>query len=531
MKKQSTVKDKAYHYGIQLVAVGSLTGLFAGVVITFFHVLVEKAELFARDIYAFFFSNPWFIPLLFVALFLGAIVVGGMVKAIPMIRGCGIPQTEGATRGLLHFRWYRVLVGMFAASLLTVFMGVSSGAEGPSITLGGACGYGTGRLLKRGEAVRRYQVTGGACTGLAVASNAPLTGMVFAFEEAHKRFTPEVFICSFSSVLVGVFIRNLLLWAMGMDVAPVFAGFQLAAPDAFTCLYVLLGAVLCGLLGVVFYKVTVWAKKRLDKFTAFKGIARMVIPFTVAGVFGLIVAASTGGGKELILSLQGGMSAVERVFGSPIWVTLLFILALKFISTVLNMGAGVPCDIFIPLLALGACVGGLVSLLCMRMGMDPAQSDLIIVICMATVFTCVVKAPLTAVIMTVELTGSFTALAPVILGVAIGYVMGDIFHTEPLYERLLEDIVKEKEQEPHVFLSVVVRVDERFHSVGRQVRDVYWPIGSMVVSIDRGDEKIIPHGKTTLLAGDILHVQGNTPDKERFFELLKSVGEIVPDQA
>lgn len=267
MKKMKKIGDKAYHYGFQLVAVGALTGLFAGLVVTLYNVLTSYAEDFSRGYYEFFREYPAFIPLLFLALFCGAIVIGGVLRFIPMIRGSGIPQTEGATRGLIRFKWYQVLTGMFAASLFTVFMGLSAGSEGPSIQIGGACGYGTSDLLKRGEMLRRYQITGGACAGLAVAFNAPLTGMAFAFEEAHKRFTPEVFVCSFSSVITAIITRNLLRTAMGLSVGSSFTTFALNAPNMLSYLYILFAAAICGLAGVGFYFLVFRAKKLFAKLT------------------------------------------------------------------------------------------------------------------------------------------------------------------------------------------------------------------------------------------------------------------------
>ena len=123
-QKIQNLGNKA-HYGAQIVSVGALTGLFAGLVVTLYNVLASMAEEFSRGYYDFFREHPAFIPLLFAALFVGAIVIGGVLKFIPMIRGSGIPQTEGATRGLIRFKWYQVLTGMFACSLFTIFMGMS----------------------------------------------------------------------------------------------------------------------------------------------------------------------------------------------------------------------------------------------------------------------------------------------------------------------------------------------------------------------------------------------------------------------
>ncbi len=529
MKKNfKKIGGKAYHYGVQLVAVGALTGLFAGTVITLYNFLVEKSEAFSHGLYEFIELNPAFIPLLFLALFAGAIIVGGVMKFIPMIRGCGIPQTEGATRGMLHFKWYHVLTGMFATSLFTVFMGVSAGAEGPSIQIGGACGAGTGAMLRRGEAVRRYQITGGACTGLAVASNAPLTGIIFAYEEAHKRFTPEVFICAFSSVVFGVITRNLLRYAMGLPIGAVLSNYNLATPDLLFCAYVLVAAIVCGVVGGAFYHVTVRVKNLFDKVTFWKGLGKMLVPFMLAGALGLIISSAAGGGHHLLESLGGGMSEVGSIFSSPLWASLLILVLVKFISTVVNMGSGVPCDIFIPMLAIGACIGGLMSLLCQQMGMNAQYSDLLVLICMSAFFTTVVKAPITAIVLTVELTWNFTFLLPVIIGVSIGYLMGDVFRTQPIYEKFLDDMVEEEKSLPMRHYEITLRVLEDYPADGRDVRDILWPSYAVVTSVTRKGESFAARGKTTLYAGDVLNVHGKTLSYERCVSLLKATaGEIV----
>ena len=41
------------------------------------------------------------------------------------------------------------------------------------------------------------------------------------------------------------------------------------------------------------------------------------------------------------------------------------------------------------------------------------------------------------------------------------------------------------------------------------IKDIQWPEGSLVVSILRGEKEIIPHGKTLLLAGDLVTVMTN----------------------
>ena len=106
-------------------------------------------------------------------------------------------------------------------------------------------------------------------------------------------------------------------------------------------------------------------------------------------------------------------------------------------------GAGVPCGAFIPMLAIGACIGALLNRGWLALGMDAKYADLMVMICMAAFFTSIVKAPITGIVMVCELTWSFAPLLPVVIGVSVGYFIGDISRTDGIYEKLLELFEKE----------------------------------------------------------------------------------------
>ena len=94
MKKIQVITNKAQRYGIQIVAVGAITGTFAGLVVSLYTIVAEMTEQFARGYFGFFRDNPAFIPLLFLALFLGSIVIGGVLRFLPAVRGSGFAQAE-----------------------------------------------------------------------------------------------------------------------------------------------------------------------------------------------------------------------------------------------------------------------------------------------------------------------------------------------------------------------------------------------------------------------------------------------------
>ena len=110
-----------YRNFIQLVLVGSITGIFAGAIVTLFTILAHEGEHISQNAYAYVRANPAFIPLLLVGLLGGAFLIGVAVNVSSVIRGCAIPQTEGATRGIVPLKWWRDLTLMFACSLLSIF--------------------------------------------------------------------------------------------------------------------------------------------------------------------------------------------------------------------------------------------------------------------------------------------------------------------------------------------------------------------------------------------------------------------------
>ncbi len=522
------------NYGFQIVAVGALTGAFAGLTVTLFNTVLTIVEEFAQHTYGVLRAHPAFLPLLFLTLFVGSIVIGGVLRLLPILRGSGFAQTEGAARGLLRYKWYEALTGMFASALFLALMGFSAGGEGPSIMIGGACGEGVSALLRRNAVVKRYQITGGACAGLAVALNAPLTGIVFAYEETHKRFTPEVFVCSFSSVVVAIVIRNLLRPAMGLEVGPFLSAFTLPADAALGFVgYVLLASVAVALIGVAFYFLLFALRKGFAalnrKFKFAHGCAGYVVAFALAGTFGLLSVYSMGSGVSLIEGLAAGAERTPDVFGASLVLSLVLILFFRFLAAAANMGTDLPCCSSVPMMAMGAVIGKLMSLAFVPMGMDPALSDALVVVCMVTFFTTVVKSPLTGIVMAVELTWSFTFLLPVAAGVAVGYVVGDLFRTEPVYDRLLDEMLEERKRR---LKKIVTHVRVGGNAAGRAIRDILWPYTALVTGVRRGEATLTPSGLTELAEGDLLTVEGSPEDeKEYLAELVTAAGEIVPEEA
>ena len=89
----------------------------------------------------------------------------------------------------------------------------------------------------------------------------------------------------------------------------------------------------------------------------------------------------------------------------------------------------------------------------------------------------------------------------------------DLLKTRPIYEALLDRILQNNNSklEGSYNKKTLVEVSVELGSTmdNNYIKDIKWPEGSLVVSILRGEKEIIPHGKTLLLAGDLVTVMTN----------------------
>lgn len=514
--------------GVNLVLLSLLTGLFAGVVVTFYNILAHIGEKTSVELYSLLRENPAFIPLLFLGLAAGALVIGTFVRFVPMIRGSGIPQIEGAARGIIRFKWYVTMCSMFAASLACIFLGLSAGAEGPSLEIGGCAGEAVGKTLKRNQMVRRLQIASGSSAGLAVAFNAPVTGLFFAMEEAFRSFSPQVFICAALSIVTALFTRNSIQLGIYGEKGLGFTFNTYFFPDNFLfmyCVWVIPAAIIVALAGVAFYHSVFATKKLFKKITFFKKAGKYLIPFLLAGAFGLVTSYAMGGGSSFIKALGSGSAETVKVFGLSVAASIFIVFLFKYIAGVLAMGCGVPCGVFIPMLAMGAGLGGLLSIAFTKIGMSPEFCDCFIIICMAVFFTTIVKAPITGIVMVFELTGQFTNFLPVLLGVAIGYLLSMLFKLEPIYEKNLEGFIAEEKLYENVRKErVTVTVQPHSKADMNKVRAIIWPTNGLVVEVTTADgATIVPDGEYMLKAGDTFVFECETDSVEELYGYLYAI--------
>jgi len=483
-------------FRLKLMGEGIIVGIFAGFLVVFFRLSLEKTEKFRHVVMDAISQKPGLLWIWFLLLIAAAFLVGYLLKKEPLISGSGIPQVEGQLMGKLDLNWLRIILGKFAGVIISIAAGLSLGREGPSIQLGAAVGQGVSRIFRRLKIEEKYLITSGASAGLAAAFNAPLAGVMFSLEEVHRHFSPLILLSSMAASLTADFISKQFF---GLN--PVF-NFNEVTPLALNHYgYIVLLGIITGLCGVIYNKTLLKTQDMYSKLKWLPAYYRPIIPFILAGVLIMILPQVLGGGHGIIDSLVHGSYGMKMM---------VIILLVKFVYSMISFGSGAPGGIFFPLLVMGALTGAIYGFALENwFGFENGYIENFIILAMAGYFTAIVRAPITGSILITEMTGSLSHLLSLSLISMVAYVTADFLRSEPIYESLLERILKKVkkaegdcENKGKIIIEVPICMDSQIDN--KKLKDVELPENCLIVGIKRGNKEVIPRGNTTLLSGDIL---------------------------
>lgn len=498
---------------------GCLTGAICGGILALFLTCSRIVISYVFGLYKSA-DTPLAIVCILILVILCCFTAAVLQTLCPSAKGSGIPLAEGCARGMFKVKWLSAAAALVGGSLLSFLCGMSLGSEGPSIGVGGLIGDGVGKTAKKSDELRRHLVTGGASSGLAVAFNAPLTGITFALEETHRRFSPDILLAACSSVVSAVLISQLIFFGFGhnayLNGIGIHAGFSAlpflaqakasSVTDFFTLcgIAVLCGAV-CGAIAISFNKIIFALSKLFSRVHS--AVLRLLTPFLLTAVFGLSLYLTVGSGEAMLDAISTN---------TAFWLLFVLLIA-RFVMTATASGSGVTGGLFLPMIAIGGLLGTIAAKTCVICGMDETYAPNIIMLCIAAYFAASVRAPVSAVALTMELTASFVNLLPCAIAVAVGMILADFTKTAPLYEHVMEEMQKstfarESADNPTVRGAVVIESA----IVGKRIRDILWPYNSLVTELVRDGKNIVPDGETELAVGDRLTVCAEHIDVDEF---------------
>ena len=374
---------------LKWIVVGGLVGGVGGVVGALFHLGVNYATSVRL-------AHPWVLYLLP----LGGLVIAGLYR-LCKLEGKG----TNAVIESVHFGSdvpVLLVPLIFVSTVITHLCGGSAGREGAALQIGGGIGYRTGRLLYLGEKDLPLATLCGMSGVFSALFGTPLTATVFALEVISVGVLYYAGLVPCITAAMTGYLISLLL-----GVPPTRFTVAMPALDAWTMLLVLVLAILCALVSILFCRglhITEHLAARLVKNSYLRAAAGGVVIIALTLLLGTTDYNGTG------------MDVIQRALNGQAngWAWLL-----KLLFTAITIGCGFKGGEVVPSFFVGAAFGCWVGTL---LGLPPAFAA---AIGLVAVFCGAVNCPIASVVLSVEMFGAegmlYFAMACAISYVLSGY--------------------------------------------------------------------------------------------------------------
>lgn len=408
------------------VAIGGVCGLAA----VAFHLAIGAISHRAID-RAFAFGGHAWIPAVIVVTAFGALFAGIVMYAVaPGARGSGIPQVKAAYAlgGRVPLR---DAVAKFALAAVQLGTGSSLGREGPTVQICAGVATWLGRLARVSAQNLRLLLPVGAAAGVAAAFNAPLAAVTFTIEEVIGTLDPTMLSGVVVAAALAAVIEHGLLG--GAPVLSIPVGYGLGHPSALV-FYALLG-IAAGVASLAFSSSLLGLRAWTARQHRVPGWARPALGGLATGAIAVCAMLAVerrgidGGGYDTLTDALAGMVPLQAM---------LVLGLLKLAATATSYGSGGSGGLFAPSLFVGGMLGGAIGFLDVTVfGPGHAELGAFAVVGMGAVFAGTVRAPITSILIIVEMTGGYALVLPLMIANITAYAIARHVSPVPIYEALL----------------------------------------------------------------------------------------------
>lgn len=469
----------------------ALVGLLAGALAVAFRAMLALGDALRNALLLWSHMQPW-------VGWVAPVLLGsaGAISAVVLVRryapeasGSGIPHLKAVLHRFRILNWRRVLPVKFFGGVLAIGSGLALGREGPTVQMGGAVGDAVADWLHSSTRERLTLTAAGAGAGLAAAFNAPLSGLVFVLEEAQRDFRPVVFGAAFIAAATANIVTRLTSGQLPVFRVPSYPVPPLTALPVFALL-----GIVAGLFGILFNRSVLRTLDRFAQFTGRRSWLMIAAVGALVGIAGWASPLSVGGGHDLAERVLTGQIVLAAI---PLW------FLVRFGLTILSFGTGAPGGIFAPLLVLGALIGLAIGQIANAIvpGILP-EPAIVAVVGMAAYFTAIVRAPLTGVVLIIEMTGNYEQMLPLLVACFCAYAVAEYLGDLPIYEALLERDLRRGPIAHMLEEPMVIELEVEPHAGfdGRSIRELGLPPGCILVRIRERGREWIPTAETRLEA-------------------------------
>ena len=412
-----------------LALLALIAGAASGLLGAVFRLALERADRFRDSVVAWAHGEALTGLLLIISVAAAATALAAWLvrRFSPDATGSGIPVVEAELQKEQPEAPLRLIPVKFIGGVLAMGAGLALGREGPTIQMGASLAHLFGTTFRRNSDECRALLAAGAGAGLATAFNAPIAGAVFVLEELVRRFETRITITTLGASAGAIAVARVLLGtAPDFHVGRLpYSGFGAVPP-----IHIAFGIV-AGFLGVAYNRTILGALAAAKRLRRLRVELRAAVVGATVGLLAWFAPAVVGGGDPITQRTLGGKEVLA---------TLALVFVLRFALGPVSYAAGTPGGLFAPMLVLGSQTGLLFGILCGSLfpGVATNPTELAVV-GMAAFFTAVVRAPVTGIILVIEMTGTFTQFLPMLGACFAAMLVPTLLRDPPIYDSLRLD--------------------------------------------------------------------------------------------
>jgi len=417
---------------LKLLFFSLLTGLITGLIGSLFRLTLTHIDNLRTILYTYAIEKgSYYFIYVIVFSILSVILSLFLVRRFAKeAAGSGVQIIEGALDNLLSIRWKRILPIKLIGSIFSLGSGFLLGREGPTIQIGAGIGKMIKEIFHLEPNHENPLISAGAAAGLASAFNAPLSGIIFVIEEMHEHF--KYSFTAVAAIMIATGTADFVVRALiGAD--PVLGIYIYQMPPLNTYWVFILFGIALSFVGFAFNYLLIWALNKAQFVKNFTAYLYAVCIGIIIVVIGILNPNFIGGGYNTIHLV------LNHSYSIPF---LIFLFAGRFLLTIFSYSTGLPGGIFAPLLAIGVVLGTLFGhLLHVFIPNIHISIGVFAVAGMAGIFSATIKAPLTGIMLAVEMTSDFQMVLPLIFTCFTAAIFTTILGNQPIYSILLKRVL------------------------------------------------------------------------------------------
>ena len=408
---------KTLHLWLTSIFVGILLGIFGATAAHYFRAGIYFVESVSRD----YFQNTTSFFFLFCGLSVAAIIISLIKTNFKVARWQGPADTIFAAHRIDNELDVKAGIASTLAAFVSAAGGASVGQYGPLVHFGATLGAFVKATLKLRIATDII-LGGGVAAAISAGFNAPLAGIIFAHEAILRHFSMKA-LAPIALASGTAFAVHNYLWEASTPFLQSYSATEIGP----MILISIAAGPFFGLIALLFIAVILMFSKLPGQMglTSSQSLLIAIIGLSTIGTF-----------YPQVMGL-GTLTIINLTNENALLIAAVSILIAKIIATALSLGFGFFGGVFSPALLVGAAAGSVATAVVNWTGLHSFQGPELVICGMAAVAGAVIGAPLSMIIIVLELTGSYGLALAATIGIVTATMTSSQLFGNSIFDKQL----------------------------------------------------------------------------------------------